>query len=225
MSTKHLVRKSESRKGTKRKSLKKSARREFDVMRDSVLVHVDQADGDKIPKLGAKFLPTETFFCLKEKGGEPFQLITTTPSGMNIGWTSCGNCHMHFKHCSCKTFTVPRSVEVACDQDQAIIDGEEWSIHHPNYRGSIREKINRSHHRAGDALTKSLSTIVSEPKTKEIKTEYDKKRLDKKVKSQSKRSLSEFKRLVGAPEGSQKKHLKGATSGSGTRKRSLKRRA
>lgn len=222
MSIKRLPRKSES----PRKSIakRKTSGKKKSPIEDSVMVYVSEATGEGIPKLSAKFLPKETYFCLSKEDKKPFQLITVTPAGTNIGWTSCGNCNMYFTQCECKLFTVPRSVEVACDHDQADIDGEEWTHLHPNYRGSIREKIKRSQHR-GDALTKSLASIVSEPKTTEIKTEYDKKRLDKKVKGQSKRSLSEFKRLVDAPEGSQKKRLKGATSGTGTRKRSLKRKS
>lgn len=65
-------------------------------------------------------------------------LVTIMPDGVYVAWWSCRACSANFSQCRCRYgITPPRSIEYIYDQTNALRAGDEWSIHHPHYKGSF----------------------------------------------------------------------------------------
>jgi hypothetical protein len=79
----------------------------------------------------------QTYVTVNKSTKQMVHLTTVMPDGLHVAWSTCGTCHRYFSHCSCKGgLSVSRSVEYIYDTTVARLAGEEWTINHPNYRGS-----------------------------------------------------------------------------------------
>lgn len=103
--TKNVVRK----KVVRRKVTVKKEWKNDLTFADTKRVPTDQQQ-DGWPKVDSRVLPG-TFYRYNTSSNRVTSLVTIMPSGLVIGWDSCGRCKQYFRYCSCKAGIYhPRSV-------------------------------------------------------------------------------------------------------------------
>lgn len=138
------------------------------------------------------------------------QLTTVMPNGLRIGWSRCGGCRNEFHHCKCVGgVRAQRSVEYIYDRIVAEMAGEEWSIWHPNYRGSFTRKDRERAQQKWEArITRGVAPIrptkPAEPTKKRLRKaservdldNLDMGALDKAAKKSADKATKQLRRLV-----------------------------
>lgn len=93
-------------------------------------------------------------------------VVSVMKDGLHVAWDTCGACFNYLHLCRCPNgISASRSVEYIFDSTNAILAGEEWSIHHPNYRGSLTAKQREREQKAREARYKPLDPSFLPPTT------------------------------------------------------------
>lgn len=96
--------------------------------------------------------------------GKFYQLYTRMPDGVIVAWATCSACSRHVTMCGCsRGFSVLRSVEYIHDKTTADMAGEDWSLHHPQYNGSLRDLRRASSRLARPTRERVHTTTTPKP--------------------------------------------------------------
>lgn len=99
------------------------------------LVHMDDApDHPAFPKLDR--VPPSTFYAFDENTKRVNHLVSFDMKRSALAW-DMDDSGVYFTRCK-RGIVAPRYVEYCWDSSHAFMAGEEWNIHHKDYRGSIR---------------------------------------------------------------------------------------
>lgn len=89
-----------------------------------------------------------TFY--KWAGDRAVAMVTKMADGLWVAWDTCGACHFHYVQCQCQNgVQVTRGVEYIYDKTNADLAGEDWTINHPHYLGSLSKAQRDAREAAG----------------------------------------------------------------------------
>lgn len=119
-----------------------------------------------LPKINQKMVPEDTYWVYDPETNTPKHLYTRLrkSDSVDIAWTTCGACYETPFNCRCPNgIQVPRSVEYIWDKNEAEIKGEEWTIYHPHYYGSLVRAARTVESEASARETLARRGIVTGP--------------------------------------------------------------
>ncbi len=118
------------------------------------------------PKVDTRMVFPETYYKWNPKKNVADALVTRCGKTW-IAWMNCGRCHHWWKICRCNSGVAsPRSIEYIYDHEAALSRGEEWTVSHPDYQGTLT-RADREARMNAKPIWVSASTFAAEhpPKT------------------------------------------------------------
>lgn len=140
---------------------------------ECVLVPLTKAPSHPFfPTLNKLAVVPNTFYRFDKTQKQVMTFVTEMPDGNYVAWWSCRSCAGHLSQCSCPNGIVtPRSIEYIYDKSNAELNGEDWSVNHPNYGGSITKSIRGQIKATWEATGSGRKLeVITPPKSKSKRT-------------------------------------------------------